>query len=283
MIKHLSLIFTRQLQDTPKQFTTASVPHKQNTKKMDNTFATNLIEKIKGIDLKSAGTPNIDTGERALSLIGGGYLFYKSLKNLIKHPGLSIPGIAAGGVLIYRGATGVCPIYQRLDIDTTDPQAINITESITVNVPREKVYAFWRELSNLPKFMTHLKEVNEQNETESHWIANVPSNLLELSWNAEITHEDKGKYLGWQSTAGSMVDNAGKVTFTDTLNNIGTDIHVEINYFPPAGSVGRGIASLFNGVFEKMIRKDIQNFKSYVEQTDFRNYAGLSAVNGESE
>lgn len=242
---------------------------------MNTKFATNFIEKIKEIDLKPVGDQNIDTGERILSIVGGTYLLYKSLKKLGKHPLLAIQGTAASGLLLYRGATGVCPIYQRLDIDTTDPQAINITESITVNVPKEKVYAFWREFSNLPKFMEHLKEVTEQNENDSHWVANTPGNIIPLSWNAEITHEEKGAYIGWQSTDGSMVENAGKVTFTDTLNHIGTELHVEINYFPPAGSVGRGITSLFNGVFEKMIRADIQNFKSYVEHTDFKNYAGL--------
>ncbi|RZM17761.1 MAG: DUF2892 domain-containing protein, partial [Pedobacter sp.] len=100
---------------------------------MDTTFAKNIIDKVKDIDLKSAGTPNIDTSERALSLIGGGLLLYKSIKNMASHPLLGLQGVAASGLLLYRGATGVCPVYQRLDIDTTDPEAINITESITVN------------------------------------------------------------------------------------------------------------------------------------------------------
>lgn len=243
---------------------------------MNTPLAKNIIDTLQNIDLKAKGPANIDQGERVLSLLGGSYLLYKSLKNISSHPFLALQGAAAAGMMLYRGATGVCPLYQRLGIDTTDPQAINISETIMVNVPREKVYAFWRELSNLPKFMTHLKEVNETSATQSHWVANTPGDLIDLSWNAEITHEDEGSYIGWQSIEGSMIENAGKVTFTDTLNNIGTELHVEINYFPPAGSVGRGITSLFNGVFEKMIRQDIQNFKDYVEKADFRNYAGLS-------
>ncbi len=242
---------------------------------MNTTFAKDIIGSLKEIDLKPTGQPNIDTSERTLSILAGSYLLYKSLKNIVSHPFLGIQGAAAGGLLLYRGATGVCPIYQKLDIDTTDPQAITISETITVNVPREKVYAFWRELSNLPKFMKHLKQVTETSSTESHWIASTPGNLINLNWNAEITHEEENNYLGWQSTEGSMIENAGKVEFTDTLNNIGTQLQIEIGYFPPVGSVGRGIAALFNGAFKKMIAEDIQNFKEYVEQTDFRKYAGL--------
>lgn len=242
---------------------------------MNSNLANNLIDSLTQIKLKPNADTNIDTGERALSILAGGYLLYKSLKKITTHPLLGIQGAAAGGLLLYRGATGVCPVYQRLNIDTTDPKAIHISETITVNVAREKVYAFWRELSNLPKFMKHLEKVTETSRTESHWIANTPGNLIELNWKAEITHEEEGNYIGWQSAPSAMVDNAGKVEFTDTLNQIGTELHVEISYFAPAGSVGRGIASLFNGVFEKMIRQDIQSFKAYVEQADFRTYAGL--------
>lgn len=243
---------------------------------MENALTKNLIEKINNIDLRPSGEPNIDTSERILSALAGSYLLYKSLKNLTKHPFLAAQGAAASGLLLYRGATGICPVYKKLNIDTTDPQAISITETITVNAPREKVYDFWRKLSNLPRFMTHLMEVTELTTTESAWTANTPGNLVPLKWNAEITHQEQGKYLGWQSTEGSMVENAGKVEFTDTLNGIATELNIQISYFPPAGSVGRGIASLFTGLFEKMVREDILNFKAYAEQTDFRQYAGLN-------
>ncbi|MES2827973.1 MAG: SRPBCC family protein [Bacteroidota bacterium] len=245
---------------------------------MTNELTTKIMNGLKDLSVSPTGKENIDQGERAISLLGGSYLIYKSLKNIFDHPFLALQGAAAGGLLIYRGATGVCPVYERLGKDTTDPQAINITEDIIVNVPKDKVYAFWRDLSNLPKFMKHLKSVSETSGTESHWIANTPGNLIELDWNAEITREEEGSYLGWQSVQDAMIENAGKVEFRDTLNGTGTEIHVEIDYFPPAGSVGRGIVSLFNGVFEKMIREDIQNFKAYAEAADFKAYAGITEL-----
>ena len=224
----------------------------------------------------TTGNENIDQGERIISVLAGSWLLYKSIKNLRKHPFLGLQGVAASGLMLYRGATGVCPLYKQLDIDTTDPEAINITEDITVDVPRDAVYSFWRTLSNLPKFMKHLKSVDEIDAEVSLWVANTPGGLVDLKWNAEITREIEGEYIGWQSVEGSMVDNAGKIEFRDSLNGIGTEIHIEIDYFPPAGSVGRGIASLFNGVFEKIIREDVQGFKTYAEAEDFKTYAGLN-------
>ena len=242
---------------------------------MSNILKSGIIDQLNELLPKTDESPNIDQGERTFSVLAGAYIFYKGLKNLGKHPFLGLHGAAAGGFLIYRGVTGVCPIYKKLGKDTTDPQAINITEQIIVNAPRAAVYEFWRNLSILPKFMLHLKSVDNTGENKSHWVASTPGQLVDLSWNAEITREEDGYYIGWQSTDGSMIDNAGKVEFKDTLNGTGTELHIEINYFPPAGSLGRGVASLFTGVFEKMIREDILNFKDYAENADFRKFAGL--------
>lgn len=245
---------------------------------MNIPTSTDIINKLQNLDFTPDEVPNIDEGERALSAAAGSYLLFKGMGNLIKHPILGLIGTAAAGFLLYRGVTGVCPVYKKLGKDTTDPQAINITEQITVNAPRAAVYNFWREFSNLPKFMTHLKSVDTISPTESHWVANTPGNIIGLSWNAEITREEEGFYIGWRSIEGSMIDNAGKVEFKDALNGTDTELSIEINYFPPAGSVGRGLASLFNGVFENMIREDVQNFKQYAEQADFRKFAGLSEL-----
>lgn len=219
---------------------------------------------------------NIDQGERLFSALAGGWLLYKSLKKLGRHPLLSLQGTAAAGLLLYRGATGFCPLYKQLSIDHSDVSAISITEDIVVNAEKDKVYSFWRNLSNLPKFMSHLKSVEELDGSISLWTANTPGGIFDLQWNAEITREEEGEYLGWQSLSGSMIDNAGKVEFKDSLNGLGTEIHIEIDYFAPAGNLGRGVATLFNGLFEKMIREDIQAFKSYVEQEDFKAYAGIT-------
>lgn len=235
-----------------------------------------ITEYLGSFNSTPTGKENIDPGERIISLLAGSWLLYKSIKKIGKHPILAFQGAAAGGLMLYRGATGICPLYQQLGKDTTDPQAINITEEIIVNAPKDKVYAFWRKLSNLPKFMEHLKSVEEISDKGSLWSANTPGGLIDLNWNAEITREETGTYLGWQSTEGSMIANAGKIEFREALNGTGTEMHIEIDYFPPAGSIGRGIASLFNGIFERMIREDVQRFKTYAEETDFKQYAGLA-------
>ena len=231
-----------------------------------------LTDAVKGPLLSQNDNANVDTPERLLSILAGTVITYKALSQIRKHPLIAFQEAMVGGVLLYRGATGICPIYSRLGKDNTDTPAITISERFIVDKPREEVYAFWRNLENLPRFMKHLASVEEQSEIRSQWKANLPGELVKLTWNAEITREEENSYIGWQSVEGSMVDNAGKVEFSDALNGSGTELNVEISYFPPAGSLGQGIARLLNRVFEDKIRQDVTNFKHFVEGEEYKTY-----------
>ena len=240
---------------------------------MVDTLKNNLKNILEGSLLKEHDALNVNTPERIVSVLAGAFLAYKSISTITKHPFLGLQEALVSGLLVYRGVSGYCPVYDGLGKDSTDPSAIHITERFIVNKPKEEVYAFWRKFENLPRFMKHLASVEERDEKTSHWRANLPGEIVKLSWNAEITREEENAYIGWQSVEGSMVDNAGKVEFKDALNGSGTELNIEISYFPPAGSLGQGIAKLLNGVFEKMIRKDITNFKHFVEGDDYKTYA----------
>jgi uncharacterized membrane protein len=244
---------------------------------MMNTQA--ITDKLKNINLSSlqSENPNVNMPERLLSIAGGALIAYKGLKQLKQHPVIAIEEAMVGGMLLYRGATGYCPVYGALNKDSTDTGAIHISETFMVDKPRNEVYAFWRKLENLPRFMKHLSSVEEQDNKRSQWRANLPGELVKLTWNAEITREEENSYIGWQSTEGSMVDNAGKVRFDDALNGSGTQLTVDISYFPPAGSLGQGIAKLLNGIFENMVREDILNFKHYMEGEEYKTYQDNSA------
>ena len=243
---------------------------------MLETLTTKVNDSLKGSFLEPGDNENVNSTERLISIAAGTFIFYKGIKQIFSHPFIGLQEAAVGGILLYRGATGFCPIYNKMGKDSTDLQAIRITERFIVDRPRDEVYSFWRNLENLPRFMKHLNSVVELDETRSEWTANIPNDLLKITWKAEITREEQNRYLGWNSTEG-MVDNAGKVEFTDSINGLGTELNVEINYFPPAGNVGRGVAQLLNGFFEKMVREDIMNFKHYVEGQEYQTFISSRA------
>lgn len=212
---------------------------------------------------------NINNVERIVSLLGGVYLLYDAIKSRG-----SIPEMGAAAFMIFRGASGYCPVSgvghkmlenrNRAEIKKKSGSNINVHARMIVKRPVNEVYNFWRHLGNLPLFMEHLESVTVLSDTQSEWKAKLPGGIGSVSWKAEIVADEPHEFIGWRSMAGSTVKNAGKVEFKDA-GELGTLVHVVFSYTAPLGSAGEEIAKLLNPIFEKMVRKDIMGFKRYME------------------
>ena len=208
----------------------------------------------------SKSKTNVSTLERIVMMTSGAYLVYKGISKENK----SIGEMSAGGAMLVRGISGYCPVYDAVDHLKNDKASnINIRLSSVINKPVKEVYAFWRDLENLPKFMTHLKSVEPISYTTSKWTAKGPAGIGKLSWTAEIVHDEKERIISWNSLPDSTIKNAGKVVFKQRGKS--TEIDVTISYHAPLGVAGESAAKLLNPYFEKLVQADIMNFKSYME------------------
>ncbi|MGV9002921.1 SRPBCC family protein [Flavobacterium sp.] len=203
---------------------------------------------------------NVSTAERIVMIAAGGYLLYKMLSKKEK----SSSKMALGTGMLVRGMTGYCPAYHVME-NLKQSNASNVTINVTceINRPIFQVYAFWRNLENLPKFMTHLESVKTLDNVTSSWTAKGPIGIGTISWNAKITREEKGEFLSWKSLDGSTIENTGKVIFRP--NGQATVINVTISYRAPLGTIGESTAKLLNPYFEKVLKNDIENLKTYLE------------------
>jgi len=208
---------------------------------------------------------NVDWPERYASLAFGINMIYGGMKDIFNSPARNFLTTMAGGYLVYRGLTGNCPLYTSWGKNGTNPLNINIKTAFIVDRPRQEVFDFWRQLENLPRFMSHLKQVTELDDKRSHWEATLPGNVGTVKWDAEIVKEEDSFLIGWHSIPNSMIENAGKVEFFDAPNGR-TELRVVISYRPPAGALGAGVAKLFNPLFRKMVQDDVNNFKHYIEK-----------------
>lgn len=216
---------------------------------------------------------NVGPVEQVVSLALGAFLTYRGLKNLRYG---SLPAFAAGGYLLVRGGLGYCPISRWLGKKDMGSPAINLKAVMTVNRPREEVYAYWRRLANLPSFMVHLKAVTEADATRSHWVIEMPGFARQIEWDAVIVKDEPNRRIGWESVNGSAIKNAGKVEFDDAPRG-GTEVRVVFSYHPPGGGLGTGVAKLFNSVFEGVLENEIFNFKRVIEAGEIPTTKGQPA------
>lgn len=215
---------------------------------------------------------NVGEAERWACLIGGGTLGALGLAR----GGLSgILAALGGGVLLYRGLSGYCPLYEALGIHSVSTrrapatsvpagQGAKVVKSITINRSPEELYRCWRNFENLPRFMTHLECVKTLGDNRSHWVAKGPLGM-HAEWDAEIISERPNELIGWRSLPGSEVDTAGSVHFRKAPGGRGTEVVVELKYNPPAGRLGATLAKMFGESPEGQIAEDLRRFKQLVE------------------
>jgi uncharacterized membrane protein len=215
---------------------------------------------------------NISNLEKWVSVAAGAGLAAYGLSRL-RSNGWLWTGL--GGLLVRRGLTAHCDVYEALGIDTSrtasDTRAVlggsrgvNVLESVTINRSIPELYRFWRNLENLPHFMRHLESVEKLTDTISRWRAKGPAGVT-VEWEAEIYNEVPDKLIAWRSLDHSQVVSAGSVNFDDAGPGRGTRVTVHLQYSPPGGKLGAKIARLFGADAETEIRDDLKRFKHLVE------------------
>jgi uncharacterized membrane protein len=139
-----------------------------------------------------------------------------------------------------------------------------VGRSVTIDRPSEELYSFWHDFKNLPLFMSNLHQVNIIDERRSHWIIAAPGGKT-VEWDSVIVDDQPGRVIAWASAEEAGVRNSGKVEFKDSQDNRGTVVTVTLVYDPPAGSIGKVIAKLFQKEPKIQARQDLRRFKQLME------------------
>jgi uncharacterized membrane protein len=145
-----------------------------------------------------------------------------------------------------------------------DDGAIQIKKSILINRPVEEIYRFWRDFDNLPRVMEHLESVEVTDDKRSRWTAKGPGGKR-IRWEAEITEDRPNELIAWRSIEGAAVENSGSVRFEAAPGERGTVVRVELDYQPPAGSVGATIARIMGREPQLQIQEDLRRLKQIME------------------
>ena len=130
------------------------------------------------------------------------------------------------------------------------------------------MYDIWRDLGSLPDILSHVKLVREDSPTQSHWIVEGPLGT-DIGWDSVITQDIPGKRISWHSVEDADVDNEGTVEFVGAPGSLYTEMRVRMSYRPPAGALGKVIATLFGKNPNCQVEDDLRKFKESVEAGTF--------------
>jgi uncharacterized membrane protein len=134
-------------------------------------------------------------------------------------------------------------------------EGIEVERTMTVDAPVERVYEFWNDFENFPRFMSHVREVRRTGPDRTHWVVAGPGGTP-IEWDAIVSRRVPNEEISWRTVEGALVDHGGTVRFRP-VGNGQTQVEVRMTYRPVGGMLGHGLASLFGSDPRRVIGDDL--------------------------
>lgn len=178
------------------------------------------------------------------------------------------PGMAArlAGAAVAKRAITNMPVRQLTGVGA-GRRPIDVHKSITVQAPVARVFAFFTEWENWPRWMSHVREVRSTGgapgEERTHWVVDGPAGTT-VAWDAITTAFVPNEHIAWKSIEGGPIEHSGVVRFMPTADGA-TTIEVKMAYNPPVGAVGHAVASILGRDPKHQMDDDLARLKTTIE------------------
>ncbi|UZK66847.1 SRPBCC family protein [Sphingomonas sp. M1-B02] len=133
--------------------------------------------------------------------------------------------------------------------------------TVSINRSRAELYAYWRDFGNLATFMFNVEDITVLDDKRSHWKVKGPNGTYE--WDSVVTEDVPGELIAWE--ADGDVKNSGRIEFRDGPAGHGTFVRAVMAYDPPAGVIGKLIATFTQKEPQIQSMRDLRRFKQVME------------------
>ena len=155
-------------------------------------------------------------------------------------------------------------------------KGVKVERVVTINRPREELFAFWRNFENLPRIMENVESVKCLDERRSRWRMRWSENKV-LEWESDVINEHPNELIAWRTLEGSDVRHAGTVRFSPAPDG-GTEVKLAVEYEAAGGKFSNFVAKLFHRSPEQQIEEDLRRFKQVMEAGDVSTPEGQAAA-----
>jgi uncharacterized membrane protein len=163
--------------------------------------------------------------------------------------------LAGRNWLLVGGLVGAAGVALWLARRTAPSGRIEVFRTMVLDAPVERVYEFWNDFENFPRFMSHVREVKRVGPDRTHWVVAGPAGAP-IEWDAVVTKRVANEEIGWRTVEGALIEHQGSVRFRPADDGT-TRIEVRMTYRPVGGALGHGLASLFVHDPARVIGEDL--------------------------
>ena len=155
------------------------------------------------------------------------------------------------------------PAAAGLSVDPDDSGDL-LGRTVTINAPRQALYAFWRDFRNLPLFMDNIESVQVYDARRSHWKVKGPAGST-VEWDSRDHRRRAGRSDRLDIRGRRRGSQQRPHRVSRHQQRRGTQVTVNIVYDPPVGKLGKAVAKLFGREPNIQARQDLRRFKQLME------------------
>jgi uncharacterized membrane protein len=133
-------------------------------------------------------------------------------------------------------------------------EAIQGKAAITVSCEPETAYAYWRDLTNAPRFMSAVDEVRVVSDKVAVWKMH-PMQGKTVSWVGEMVEDVPGERIAWRIIGSDVINGTGNVEFRKGLRPGTTEIRLHQDLHLPIGFSNWLSRSLMTRRLEETLRR----------------------------
>jgi uncharacterized membrane protein len=141
---------------------------------------------------------------------------------------------------------------------------VRLSRAVTIDASPEHLYEVWGDLGRLPSVMSHIERVETLDVGISRWHARAPAGGT-VTWTAEVVTDVPAQRIAWRTRPGSDVRHEGEVRFEPAPAGQGTEVHVDLRYWPPAGQLGATVARLLGEEPRQQLADDLRHLREVLE------------------
>ena len=176
---------------------------------------------------------------------------------LRRRGGLGALAGIVGAALVARSLAGVDA--QGVMRAVRGRRAFKARKATTIEAPVDRVFAFFEDFAQFPRFMENVHEVKRVDENRWQWVVQGPAGV-DVSWEALVTKNEPNRLIAWATDADEALSNGGRIEFA-SLDDGSTRVEVTLGYRPPLGAAGHAGAMFFGVDPESQLEQALSRVK----------------------
>jgi uncharacterized membrane protein len=146
-------------------------------------------------------------------------------------------------------------------MSTAEPEVDAATAtSITIGKPAPELRALWLLQETQSRIWAHFATVTPIADRTAEWVAQGPAGG-EYRWRTAMSGSESDD-VRWTTENGADVPNVGVLTFRPAPGDRGTELHLDVRFDPPGGTIGQAVSKLFHIAPREIVRTALYRFRA---------------------